>query len=74
MYEILIKVDDLNVKLIYTNVEKALKEFKDCVHELLTLSQPDDDIILKLNSDYGICILQNDKFEYKLEMKPKGDE
>lgn len=78
MYEININVDELKVRLLYLNYEKALFEFKDCVHEILNLSKDEDDIIMKLSNEYGICLLQNDEYEYKIELKyaekEEGDE
>ena len=69
MYEININVDELKVRLLYLNYEKALFEFKDCVHEILNLSKDEDDVIMKLSNNYGICVLQNDECEYKIELK-----
>lgn len=68
MYQISINIDDLKVKLLYLNYEKAIIEFKDCVREILNLSKDMDNIILKIDNEYGICILQNDEYEYKVEL------
>ena len=74
MYQISINIDDLKVKLLYLNYEKAIFEFKDCVREILNLSKDMDNIILKIDNEYGICILQNDEYEYKVELSVKNEE
>lgn len=74
MYQISINIDDLKVKLLYLNYEKAIFEFKDCVHEILNLSKDTDNIILKIDNEYGICVLQNDEYEYKVELDVKNEE
>lgn len=73
MYEILMMVDELKVRIHYTDFTKAMVEFKECVEELLSRSEDTDDIIMKITDGYGICMIQNEKVEYKLELKNKGE-
>jgi hypothetical protein len=75
MYELLMCVDELNVSIVYTNYEKALLEFKECVQELLQRSDSTDNVLVKIQERYAICVIHNVNIEYTLELKPmKGDE
>lgn len=71
MYELLMMVDELKVRIYYTDFTKAIIEFKECVEELLRRSGDTDDIIMKISDGYGICMIQNEEVEYKLELKNK---
>lgn len=75
MYKLLMSVDELNVSIEYTNYEKAILEFKECVQELLQRSDSTDNVLVKIQERYAICVVHNVNIEYTLELKPmKGDE
>lgn len=75
MYELLMCVDELHVSMVYTNYEKALLEFKECVQELLQRSDSTDNVLVKIQERYAVCVIHNVDIEYTLELKPmKGDE
>lgn len=70
MFKLTISVDELVVDMKYTDYDKALFEFKDCVIDLLNRPEcAHDDMIMKIDKHYALFIAQSDSNVYKLELQ-----
>ena len=76
MFKLTMSVDELVVDMRYTDYDKALIEFKECVVELLMKPEcAHDDMIMKISSNYALFMVQAENTCYKLELQiDKGDE
>ena len=70
MFKLTISVDELVVDMKYTDYDKALFEFKDCVIDLMNKPEcAHDDMIMKITDNYALFIAQSGYSVYKLELE-----
>lgn len=74
MYVLNISVDELSADLHYDNYLVALKEFKECVIEMLVKPDFDnDDMIMKITNNHALFVVQSGNASYKIELTYKEE-
>jgi len=74
MYVLNISVNELSADLYYDEYSVALKEFKECVIEMLVKPDFDnDDMIMKITDNHALFVVQSGNASYKIELSCKGE-